>query len=136
MLKRILAVILGFVSGFVTVGLIQTISAQMYPPPGDLIIQDNEALEAYFYSLPHKARYIIMLAHVVGCFIGAYIAAKLSDKYKFYMGLLVGVVMFVASFSYNLASFCPRGIFIIDLGLCILAVYLGARLGGITQQKV
>jgi len=129
MLKRVLAVFLGFLAGFVTTGLIQMVSARMYPPPEDLITRDIEALEIYFTHLPSTARLIMLVAHIIGAFIGSFLAARMADRYRLYLGLLVGVVMLVASISYNLASFAPAWAFMTDLAATAGVAYLGARLG-------
>ncbi len=129
MIKRIAAVFIGFISAFVLTGLVQMMSAKMYPPPEDLITQDLEAIERYFKALPANARLIMLVAHVLGAFVGAFIASKIADSYKLYLGLLVGVVMLVASVSYNLASFAPAWSFLSSLILTGLAAYIGARLG-------
>jgi len=134
MFKRVLAVILGFVTGFVLVTLIQSISAGMYPPPEDLIAQDTEALKAYFSSLPTKARYIILAAHAIGCFGAAYITSKFADNYKFYLGLLVGLMMLVAGASYNLASYSPIWAFAADIISSLCFAYLGAKWGSFSQK--
>ena len=133
MLKRFFALVLGFITGFVLVTLVQMISAKMYPPPVDMIAQDAEALESYFLSLPINARYIVTLAHIMGAFGGAYVAAKFADKYKFYMGCIVGIIILVASVSYNLASFCPGWIVVLDLLLSALTVFIASKLGAKTN---
>lgn len=129
MLKRITAVFFGFITGFILVSLIQMISAKMYPPPPDLLPQDQEAMQAYFSTLPTGARIISLIAHIMGAFGAAFIAAKRADKYKLYLGLLVGVVIMVASASFNFASYAPPYIILIDFILTGLAAWLGARTG-------
>lgn len=129
MFRRVLSVVLGFITGFVLVVLIQMISAKMYPPPSDMLPQDTEAIKQYFSTLPIEARLIIVLAHVVGTFGGCYIAAKLADKSKFYMAIVVGVLMLVSTISSNMASYIAVSIFLLDTLLTLAAVYLGARIG-------
>lgn len=127
--QRILAVILGFFTGFVLVILVQMISAKLYPPPEDLLTQDVEALKRYFTALPGPARIIILAAHVLGAFGGSFVASKFANSYKFYIGLIVGFILLIASISSNLGSYVPALIFILDTLLTIGAMLLGARLG-------
>jgi len=134
MFKRVLAVVLGFVTGFVLVTLIHSISARMYPPPEELITQDMEALKAYFSSLPTKARNIILAAHAIGSFGAAYITSKFADSYKFLLGMLVGLIMLLAGASYNLASYSPVWAFVADIISSLCFAYLGAKWGSISRQ--
>jgi len=133
MLKRFLALVLGFLAGLVLFTLIQMISSKMYPPPEGMLTQDVEALESYFLSLPMYSRYIITLAHVLGAFVGAYVAAKLADKHKFYMGCIVGIIFLVASVSHNREFLCPGWMIVLDMFLTALATYLASKIGSKTN---
>jgi MFS family permease len=128
-LRRFAAILTGFISGFILVSLIQLISAKMYPPPLDLLPQDQEGMSNYFQSLPKKARFIVMSAHFVGTIFGAFIASKISDRYNVQMGLLVGFIMLVAAISYNSVTFAPGWMMVSDFLLMLLAMITGAKIG-------
>ncbi len=128
MFRRIIALIVGFVIGFIVVVIIQMISSNMYPPEPEMLPQDTEALAQYFKTLPMTARYIIMAAHVIGGFTAAFITAWIADSNKMILAILVGIIIVIATVSYNLVSLAPSYIIVLDFILTSVFVYLGGKL--------
>ena len=74
MIKRLLGLFLGFIAAMAVVLLTQYFSRGMFPPPEDMILNDMEARERFLLSMPMSLRYYFLASHVIGGFIGAYIA--------------------------------------------------------------
>lgn len=129
MLRRVGAILAGLFAGFVIVGTIQMISGYLYPPPDDLNFHDKEGILIHMQSLPTMAFVIVILAHVIGTFVGAFISARITDAYKFYFGLFVGALFVVATISNLLMMPHPTWMIGTDILLTIGAAYLGARIG-------
>jgi len=128
MFRRVIALIVGFVIGFIVVSIIQMISSKMYPPDPGMLPQDTEALQQYFTSLPLNARYIIMASHIIGGFSAAFITAWIADSNKMILAILVGIIIVIATVSYNLVSLAPSYILVLDFILTSFFVYLGGKL--------
>ena len=129
MAKRVFAVFIGFVAGFIIVSLLQLIASNMYPPPPDLLPQDSEGLANYFSDLPSKARWIIISAHALGALFGSFLTSKMANKYKSYLGYLTGFMLLAASISYDLATLMPINLLCIDVLLLAFMSYLGVLRG-------
>jgi putative membrane protein (TIGR04086 family) len=129
MLRRVVAILAGLVVGFLVVALLSMVSGMMYPPPPDLNINDTEGLMAHMQSLPPSAFMMIIFAHSLGTFTGAFLASKLARANKFYYGLFVGALFVVASISNDMMLPHPNWMIVSDIICVAIAAYLGGRLG-------
>lgn len=128
-MKRITAVIVGFIAGMILVSLGHMLSTINHPPPADLSIHDKEGLDTYIKSMPLTAYLFVVLSHFLASLIGSFVAARISDQYKFYFGLFVGALFVIATISSNLSLPRSPKFVILDIGLALVATYLGAKLG-------
>ena len=127
MLKRLLSLFLGFIAAMAVVLLTQYYTRGMHPPPDDLIFNDMEARESYLLGLPMKVRYYFFASHLVGAFLGSYIAARLADKHKYYMGLIVGLIFLISTISHNFGMMSPGWLIVIDFVACVFMILLASR---------
>ena len=128
-MKKVIGIIVGFVLGLIIVGVGHVISSGMYPPPEDLNINDQEMLIEYIQGMPTKAIVFVIFSHAMAGFFSAFIAARLSDEYKLYVGYFVGVLFVISTVvnAFSLPhSFAVAGI---DIFSTIFLAFLGARLG-------
>ncbi len=96
-LRRILAVLAGMVTGFVLVALVESAGHTIYPPPKDLDFTDPAALNAYVRSIPLGALLFVLLAWVVGTFGGAWVAARLAGPQPMLHAGIIGALLLAAS---------------------------------------
>jgi hypothetical protein len=93
--KNVLAVLLGIVIGsIVNMGIIM-ISGSIIPPPdgGDIITM--EGLKATMHLFEPKHFIFPFVAHALGTFVGAFVAAKIAATRKQLMALLIGVFFLI-----------------------------------------
>ena len=128
MLRRVGAVIFGGFAGFSLFAVVQGYLLSQFPPPEGFIPQDVEASTAYFRSLPDKAFMIVLAGQVFAAFSASFLAAKIADKYKFYIGLLVGGMFVVAVISYIMTIPTPKWVLFANPIGAIIAMLLGSRL--------
>lgn len=129
MIRRIGAVILGFFVGFVTFVVVQGVIATKFPPETVFNAHDTEAMTAYFRSLPNTFFIYIVCAHAMSALISSFITAKMADKFKFYLGLLVGGMFVIAALTHILTIPTPGWVLIADPIAIVILVYCGAKLG-------
>ncbi|MBT8232992.1 MAG: hypothetical protein HKO66_07990 [Saprospiraceae bacterium] len=129
MLRRIGAVICGFLVGFALYILIQRQIALQFPPEFEINAHDKEALTRYFRSLPDKFFIYILLAQALTALFASFVTTKIADKYNLYMGLLVGGMFFIASISFIATVPTPGWMLIAAPISIIIAVYFGTKFG-------
>jgi len=87
--RNILAVIVGVIAGMIAnMGFI-TISGSIIPPPEGVNPADMESIKENFHLFEAKHYIFPFLAHAMGSFVGALVAALIavSHKMKFAIGL-------------------------------------------------
>ena len=90
-LKSILAVIAGvFIGGALNMGII-IISSSIIPPPQGADLTTMEGLKESMHLLQPKHYIMPFLAHALGTFLGALIAATIVAKHKIKFALGISI---------------------------------------------
>ena len=98
-IKNILAVIIGVIIGsMVNIGIIM-ISPLIIPPPAGANLDTMEGLIAAMPSFQIKHFIFPFLAHAIGTFAGAFVAAKIAATYKLQLAIGVGVYFLLGGIS-------------------------------------
>ena len=89
-LRNVLAIIVGAVLGsVVNMGLI-SISGSIIPPPAGADVTTMEGLKASLHLFEPKHFIFPFLAHAVGTFVGAFVAAIIAVNYKMRFAFGIG----------------------------------------------
>lgn len=89
-IKNTLAVVAGcIIGGAVNMGIIM-ISGSIIPPPDGADVTTVEGLKASMHLFQPKHFILPFLAHALGTFTGAYLAAIIASKHKMKIALVVG----------------------------------------------
>lgn len=90
-LRNILAIIAGlFIGSVVNMGII-LISCNFITPPAGVDMTTEEGLKVGMHLLEPKHFIFPFLAHAIGTFVGAYIAARISTK-KVLFAMIIGAI--------------------------------------------
>jgi hypothetical protein len=90
-LRNILAIIAGlFIGSIVNMGII-VISGNFITPPAGVDMTTEEGLKAGMHLLEPKHFIFPFLAHAIGTFVGAYLAARIATK-KVLFAMVIGFV--------------------------------------------
>ena len=90
--KNILAVIAGAILGSaVNMGII-VVSGSIIPPPDGSDITTMDGLKASMHLFQPKHFVFPFLAHALGTFAGAFLAAKMADTNKLGIAFLIGLI--------------------------------------------
>lgn len=131
-LKNVLAVVAGWIAGsFINMGLVQ-LGHKLMPVAG-LDPNDLESMASIFPTLEPKYFLFPFLAHALGTFIGAIIAARLAANNKMKMGLIVGVIFLLGGIMANYLIPSPTWFTAADI---LLAYIPMAWLGGSIGSKI
>lgn len=128
-IRNVLAVIAGVIlGGIVNMGII-TISGSIIPPPEGADTSTTEGLKAAM--LLFEPRHFIMpfLAHALGTFVGALIAALIAIKHKMKLALLIGAFFLIGGIMMVMMVPSPTWFTVLDLALAYIPMaWLGGRI--------
>ena len=82
-MRSILSIIAGVLVGVFGVFLVKMINLSLYPNPVDLKVSDPD-LAAFV---------LIIIAHILGAFIAAFIASMVARTKRLNVGLLAGAIL-------------------------------------------
>ena len=136
-LKDILAVIAGAIIGSLVNGAIIMISGSIIPPPTGLDITTEEGLKAGMHLLEPKHFIFPFLAHAIGTFVGAYIAARLG-AHKMVLAIIIGLFFLMGGIWMVMIVPSPLWFTIVDLAGAYLPIaYFAGKIarGPVTAQQ-
>ena len=128
-LRNILAVIVGSVIGsVVNMGIIM-LSGSVIPPPEGADLTTPEGLKASMILMEPRHFIFPFLAHALGTFVGAYIAARIAANRKMTMAMIVGVLFLIGGIANVLMLPSPMWFTVLDLVVAYLPMaWLGGKL--------
>ena len=124
LVKNILAVILGIIIGsLVNMGIIM-ISGSIIPPPQDADITTMEGLKSTMHLFEPKHFIFPFLAHALGTFIGAIIAAIIAATHKIKFAVAIGAFFLIGGIVNVMMLPSPIWFTILDLGAAYIPMGL------------
>lgn len=92
-LKRVLAVVAGLVVGMITLGLVEGLGHLIFPPPEGLDMTNMEVVAEYLKTAPIGAILWVMLAWIIGSFVGGAVATMIGKEFGRMPAYIVGGVL-------------------------------------------
>lgn len=92
MIRSILTVIFGVLTGSVTVWVLELAGHKFFPAPAGVDLQNIEALKQYVATSPTGMLLSILVAWAGGAFVGGLVAALLSERRRGLHALAVGAL--------------------------------------------
>jgi len=128
-LKNIIALIAGFLFGsLVNMGIIM-ISASVIPPPDGADITTMEGLKASMHLFEPKHFLMPFLAHALGTFAGAFLAAKIAATHQMKFALGIGILFLAGGITNVILLPSPLWFSVLDIaGAYIPMAYLAYKL--------
>lgn len=125
-LRNILGVIAGILVGGTVNGALISLSPHIIAPPAGYDLTTEEGLRAGMAMMQPKHFLMPFLAHALGTFVGAFIAAKIAATSK--MAIAIGIVFMIGGIMMVMMLPSPLWFDITDLALAYIPMaYLGAR---------
>jgi hypothetical protein len=132
-LRNILAVILGIVIGSVVNMALVMISGKVIPPPEGADVTTMEGLKASLHLFEPRHFIFPFLAHALGTFAGALVAAFVAATRKMTFALIISVV-FIAGGIAN-AFMLPGPMWFNALDIVVAYLPMGYLAGKIASRK-
>lgn len=127
-LRNIIAIIAGIVFGSLVNGAIIMVSGNIIAPPAGVDLTTEEGLKAGMYLMEPKHFIFPFLAHAIGTFVGAYIAARIATK-KIILAMVIGAVFLTGGIWMIVIVPSPVWFTIVDLAGAYLPVaYFAGRI--------
>lgn len=128
-IKNILAVVAGIVLGsVVNMGIIM-ISGSIIPPPDGADVTTSEGLKASMHLFQPKHFIMPFLAHSLGTFAGAFVAALLAATHKMKFAIGIGVFFLLGGIASVFMLPAPTWFSILDVaGAYIPMAFLAGKL--------
>lgn len=128
--RNILAVIAGIVGGSIVNMSIIMMSGSVIPPPDGADVTTTEGLKASMHLFQAKHFIMPFLAHALGTFAGALLAALIAATHKMKFAMSMGLLFLAGGIASVFMLPSPVWFSIVDLTLAYLPMaYLGAKLG-------
>lgn len=128
--RNILAVVAGVVVGSVVNMLIIMVSGYIVPPPPGVDLSDAESLKSSMHLFGPINFLMPFLAHAIGTFVGALLAALIAGSHKMLFALVIGGFFLIGGVMMVFMLPSPLWFSVVDLGLAYLPMaWLGGKLG-------
>ena len=135
MFRNLVAIVVGVITAFVTVMLVDKIGHIVYPPPAGLDFTNPDAIRPYLATLPIGAFLFILASAVVAAFAGTLIACFIGTARPGTFGSVVGGIILAASVANFIAIPHPLWLVLATLSGIILSTLLAMRLVAATTEK-
>ena len=94
MIRNAAAIVVGIVTAFGLIWLIELLGHTIYPPPADLDFSDTEAIRPYIATLPVIALLFPMFAWFIGTFAGSLVGCYIGEaRPLLFVGVVGGLVL-------------------------------------------
>ena len=135
--RNILAVIVGLIVGSaVNMGLIM-VSGSIIPPPEGADAVTTEGLQASMHLFEPKHFIFPFLAHALGTFIGALVAALIAANHKMKFAIAIGVFFLIGGIASVFMLPSPMWYTIVDLvGAYIPMAYIAGLIAKRKQKEL
>lgn len=128
--RNVLAVLIGLlVGGLVNSGIIM-LSSSVIPPPADADVTTMEGLKSAMHLFEPKHFIMPFLAHALGTFVGALVAALIASSHKMKFAMAIGFLFLIAGIINVFLLPAPMWFNVVDLVLAYIPMaYLGGKIG-------
>lgn len=97
MLRKILAVLGGLVSGSLVISLVEMIARQLHPVPAGMKMDDLAAMAEHAGKAPLSAQIVVLIGYALGAITAGYIATLIAKDEKKIYALLCAALFFIST---------------------------------------
>jgi hypothetical protein len=135
MIRNLGAFVIGVVTAFVTVMLVDKIGHMVYPPPPGLDFTNPDAIRPYLATLPIGAFLFILASSVVAAFTGTLLSCCIGTANPNLFGAAVGGIILAKTIENFIAIPHPLWLVLATLAGIILSTLLAMRLATPTTGR-
>ena len=125
-LRNILSVLAGITVGSIVNMVLISVSGTIIPPPNGADVTTTEGLQATMHLFEPKHFLFPFLAHALGTFAGAFLAAAMAVSHKFKFAMAIGVFFLAGGIGSVFMLPSPAWFTILDLTIAYLPMAFAA----------
>lgn len=125
MLRKLGAIVLGAIAGYLIVMSIEMLNLVLFKPPANMNFSDSAALRSWIESLPQTAFILILVAWLVGALVGVWIATRVGRSPI--PGIVVGLLLLGATISNFFRFPHPVWVMVAAVAGLLLIIWAGTR---------
>jgi hypothetical protein len=135
-LKNILAVVAGIVLGGIANMAIIMVSGSVIPPPGGADVTTAEGLKASMHLFRPINFLFPFLAHAIGTFVGAFVAARFAASHQMKIAIGIGIFFLVGGIMNVFMLPSPAWFTVLDLaGAYIPMGFIAGKLAACNRNR-
>ena len=127
MLRSVLGVIIGIISGCVVIYAVEHVGQQIWPVATELDLKDKAAAAAFLAGMPIGGLVTVVVAWILGAYTGSMVALLMSDRRRI-AGIIPAALIFAATVLVLFMLPHPLWMAVAGLGGIIAAGWLADRL--------
>lgn len=127
MLRSVLGVIIGIISGFVVIYAVEHVGQLIWPVATELDLKDKAAAAAFLAGMPIGGLVTVVVAWILGAYSGSMVALLMSDRRRI-AGIIPAALIFAATVLVLFMLPHPLWMAVAGLGGIIAAGWLADRL--------
>lgn len=127
MLRLVLGVIVGIVSGFVVIYAVEQVGHQIWPVATELDLKDKAAAAVFLANMPLGGLLTVVAAWILGAYTGSVVGLMIADRRRI-AGVVPAAVIFAATVLVLFMLPHPLWMAVGGLGGIIAAGWLADRL--------
>jgi hypothetical protein len=136
MLRNVLAVLVGLVTGIIVNGALITVSGSVIPPPAGVDVTNTDSLRASIHLFEPKHFVMPFLAHALGTLAGALVAYLNAASHQTAIAYGIGVLFLCGGIAASLMIPAPAWFIALDLIAAYLPMaWLGVQIGRRTGPR-
>ena len=137
LLRNVLAVVAGIVTGSLVNGGLITLSPSLIPPPAGVDVTDAESLGRSIHLFEPRHFVMPFLAHALGTLVGAVVTFLIAATHRARLGYAIGVLFLIGGIIAASMIPAPTWFIALDLLFAYLPMaWLGVRMGErLTQRR-
>ena len=129
-IRSVLAVVVGMLSAFVMIALVQVIGVRVYPPPTGMDPTNLESMKAVMARIPLGALLFVLLSYTAGSVAGGWVAARFAPKGRMMHAMSVAALLFGAGLVNLMTIPHPVWFWVASSALYWLGAWSGAQAAG------
>lgn len=127
MLRSVLGVIIGIISGFVVIYAVEHVGQLIWPVATELDLKDKAAAAAFLAGMPIGGLVTVVVAWILGAYTGSMVALLMSDRRRI-AGIIPAALIFAATVLVLFMLPHPLWMAVAGLGGIVAAGWLADRL--------
>jgi len=128
-LKNILGVLAGAIGGSIVNMAIIQVSGSIIPPPEGVDVNNMDSLKTSMHLFEPRHFIFPFLAHALGTFAGAFLAAKIAATYKMRFAMVIGVLFLAGGITAVYMIPAPTWYSALDLAVAYLPMaYIAGKI--------